>query len=123
MNTTDVREELAIADDGPVSPIEAITAMLVASGHPSPGLWLSELDPRAFQTSDEATQRFLINRYWRLKIASLAESTIDVRYCLVDEPHIQTVDWLRIFRKGVLPCILKHQLPLNTTNCGISQPA
>ena len=123
MNTAAVQESLAVADDGPVTPIEAITALLVAAGHPNPGQWLTQLDQRTFQTTDEALQRFLINRYWRMQIMTLSESTIDVRYCLVDEPHIKTTDWLRIFQKGVLPCILKNQLPSSTNSFATTQPA
>ena len=123
MNIDAVKESLAVADDGSVTPIEAITALLVASGHPNPGHWLNELDQRAFHTSDEAMQRFLINRYWRMQIMTLSEDTIDIRYCLVDEPHIKTADWLRIFQKGVLPCILKHQLPSSMSKFATTQPA
>ena len=108
-------ETTAPATDDIVTPVEAITALLLDAGHPDPDAWLTGVDPSVYNVTEASVQRFLINRYWRMQLQSLAEDTMDARYCLVDEQHIKTVDWLRIFKQGVLPCILKHQLPLTTT--------
>lgn len=110
-NQTAVEHAPIEAQEPSISPIEAITALLVAGGHPQPSLWLAGLDQGAFEVKDESIQRFLINRYWRMQIQGLNEDTLNVRYCLVDEAHIPTADWLRIFTEGVLPCILKNKIP------------
>lgn len=113
MNTHTVEDQISPSDaaNEVVTPIEAVTALLIAGGHPNPQLWLQELHPDAFATNNDSIQRFLINRYWRMQLQKLDENTIDARFCLVDEAHVKTVDWLRVFKEGVLPCILSHQLP------------
>lgn len=100
-----------IGSDDTISLVEAITALLIAENHPDPQRWIQGLHPDVFITPDVNIQRFLINRYWRLQLQSLPENTMNARYCLVDEEHIAPKDWLRIFKQGVLPCILKNNLP------------
>ena len=103
--------------------VNLITDLLTKHGHPNPNEWEQLVHKDAFISPDQGIQRFLINRYWRMQIMTLSEDTIDIRYCLVDEPHIKTTDWLRIFQKGVLPCILKHQLPSSMSKFATTQPA
>lgn len=55
-------------------------------------------------------QIFLLNRYWRLQLISVdTESSLDNRSRLIDD--IDEGDWLRLFKEGVLPFIVKHSLP------------
>lgn len=113
MNTHVVENPNSGVSDGEitVTAMEAVTALLIEAGHPHPSYWLAGLHPDAFATTDHRLQRFLINRYWRMELAKLEENTMDVRFCLIDEAHVSTKDWLRVFKQGVLPCILKHSLP------------
>lgn len=99
-----------------VSLVTSVTDLLVKNGHPSPDAWTVGLNPDALVTPDQNIQRFLINRQWRCILSNFGEltgtKTMDERYCLVDQ-NVNPSDWLRLFEDGVLPCILKHNLPFN----------
>jgi hypothetical protein len=86
-----------------------ITALLAAAGHPNPALWESQVHPDAHNVCDHGIQRFLINRYWRETLGSLDADTINARYCLLAEGSIP--DWERAFSEGVVPCIIKNNVP------------
>lgn len=102
-------------DIGSLLPVEnpnlvfKITAILSESGHKRPADWESRVHPDALHVHDEKIQRFLINRYWRETIGALAQETMDIRYCLVEQGSLE--DWLRLFRTGVAPCIVENHLP------------
>lgn len=112
-NTKNTDSSNIHAEQEPPRLVQAMTHLLREAGHPHPDAW--EKDPQlhrdAFTYPDEGVQRFLINRYWRMQIQRLPEDTMNVRYCLLDERHVKTVDWLRVFKEGVVPCILRNQLP------------
>lgn len=50
-----------------------------------------------------------LNRYWRTELGALHTSTISARTCLIDE--IDPGDWMRHFRRMVLPVIIQYDLP------------
>lgn len=52
-----------------------------------------------------------INHFWRVQLAQLPVCTIEERECLTD--GIDIVDWLRNFKRYVIPTILEHGLPTN----------
>ncbi len=67
--------------------------------------WKALLSPNAVGCTDIGLQRFLINRRWREILGCMGIDTIDARFCLVDQGYIS--DWLRLFKDGVIPCLLK----------------
>lgn len=93
--------------------VYVITNMIAKAGHPDPTAWQQTLHPDAFITTDQSVQRFLINRCWRPLIGIVqGEDTLNIRYCLVEQGEIH--DYIRLFETGVLPCIIKHSLPIKT---------
>lgn len=96
---------------------EMVTNALASAGHPNPSAWQERL-PAAYDAApDVGHQIFLINRAWRLMLGELQNresDTSDARYCLVDTPMVN--DWMRAFTQGVVPCAVKHNLPLPRTN-------
>lgn len=98
--------------------VEWMTNTLQAGGHPNPTAWTRLLKPGIAGLPDPNYQAFEINRAWRNAFAETigknvlsAEESMDVRYGLIDK--CSTADWKQALTEGVLPCILKHQLPLN----------
>lgn len=88
--------------------VNMVTDVLIKCGHTRPEDWKRGLHPDAINNSDMHAQRFLINRHWRVILGEIPES-FDARFCLVDTGDLD--DWLRLFETGVVPCILKHNLP------------
>lgn len=110
MNTQTTETLIPALQEGEqVNLVEVVTAMLFSAGHPQPQAWLQGLHPDAINSNNPEVQRFLINRYWRGQIAQVPGNTLDIRYCLVDQG--QYTDWIRLFKNGVLPCIMDNQLP------------
>ena len=111
MSTHIVENQNSIDFIEPINLVSVITTMLFNAGHPNTTAWQQTLHPDAFTTTDPKIQRFLINRCWRPLIGVVqGEDTLNIRYCLVDQGEIS--DWLRLFETGVLPCIIKHSLPI-----------
>lgn len=54
-------------------------------------------------------QRFLLNRFWNLQLLSTQASTVDERYCLVNNGEYS--DWLRLYKQKILPFAIAHRLP------------
>jgi hypothetical protein len=91
-----------------------VSELLIAGGHPNPEAWKAILHEHAFGT-EFPLQRFHVNRAWRhhlgvLKLNDTTVKTMDAAWCLLDEGTFD--DWSKCFKEGVLPCILKYQLPL-----------
>ena len=99
-----------------VNLVAVVTDLLSKNGHQAPDAWTIGLHPDAYVVADQNVQLFLINRQWRCILSAFGEMTgtvtMDERYCLVDN-GVKPSDWLRLFEEGVLPCILKHNLPYN----------
>lgn len=90
--------------------VDIITKVLVDAGHQRPDDWKRYLHPDAITSVEQNIQRFLINRAWRQIIGSCNDfESMEVRSYLVDTGEF--CDWLRLFKEGVLPCILKLNLP------------
>ena len=93
--------------------VEEVTQAMSDAGHPQPLAWQAYLNPDALNTTDLSIQRFLINRAFRLIINLITnENTMDVRFCLVDNGEY--LDWIRLFRVEVLPCIMRNQVLFST---------
>lgn len=89
--------------------VPKITAILAEAGHPRPNDWEAKVHPDAHVVHDASIQRFLINRYWRETLGALPIDTMDIRYCLVEQGS--TEDWLRLFKQGVVKCIVDNNIP------------
>jgi len=61
------------------------------------------------QPADDQDAIIALNQYWRKELTGLSVSTISERECLID--MIEPSDWLRHFRRQVLPLIWRFQLP------------
>lgn len=87
-----------------------ITQVLRDLGHPTPEFWEAQVHPHAHSVADDGIQRFLINRYWRETLGALDDDTINARYCLIEPKECSVEDWLRSFREGVAPAVVKLQV-------------
>lgn len=94
-----------------------ISDIMLELGHPDPESWKAMVPPAALHHPDLTVQRFEISRVWRQILLSLpmeyADATREARSCLV-ETLCEPIDYLRFFRLYVIPCAIKHQLPLQT---------
>ena len=59
-----------VRQPGDPDAVAEITAILQAAGHPNPSAWESDSLVQEAKPAAPKLQRFLINRYWRLKLAS-----------------------------------------------------
>lgn len=101
----------------PENLVAFVTNTLTEQGHPNPTGWLRLLQPGVETLTDPDYQAFAINRAWRQALGETigqnvlsSEESMNVRYALIDKCPIE--DWKNAFKTGALPCILKHQLPL-----------
>jgi hypothetical protein len=109
--------EQAIETPVPENLVTFVTDKLAEGGHPNPEGWKRLLQPGVDTLPDPDYQAFAINRAWRTALGETigkeilsAEESMDVRYALIDKCPIE--EWKKAFTSGALPCILKHQLPL-----------
>ena len=90
--------------------VPVVDDILAKMGHANPSGWQKYLNQEAHTSSDLGVQRFLINRCFRLILGNVSsENTMDARYCLVDTGEIK--DWVRLFRTGVAPMVVRLNLP------------
>lgn len=103
----------------PLCLVDQVTSILAEARHPNPHFWLDGLHPHAQSSPDTKVQRFLINRQWQLIFGatppaavdpSFVTASMDARFCLLENGEIE--DWLKSFRNGVLPCVMKYNLPV-----------
>ena len=97
-----------VRQPGDIDLVEQITAMLVREGHPNPTAWHNH--PNIVQAKQAAPklQRFLINRYWRMRLGQCESSTVAERFCLIEDGTDK--EWLSLFDSGVLPAIVNYVL-------------
>lgn len=114
-------EVFAEAENAVETPVENLvewmTNQLAAGGHPNPSGWTQFLMPGIDGLPDQNYQMFEINRAWRVAFARIAgkglmtsEESMNVRYAIIDKCPVQ--NWKESFVSGVLPCILRLQLPI-----------
>ena len=95
--------------------IEVITQLQKKAGSLRPEAWLTYLDQQAYDNAPNQDQkRFLINRAFRQILSQLDQrgiaTTLDERFYLVDQGPI--AKWVQLFDQGVIPCLIRHGLPL-----------
>lgn len=112
-----MQDQQATETPVPENLVTFVTDKLAEAGHPNPTGWLRLLQPGVETLTDAYYQAFAINRAWRQAIGETigqnvltSEESMNVRYALIDKCPIE--DWKNAFTTGALPCILKHQLPL-----------
>jgi hypothetical protein len=112
--TTNNVENNNTSEATPPDLVDVVTKILIKHNHPNPEAWTSRLNPDAFNPRTLDIQRFLINRAWHQILGELdinkIEDTLDIRYQLVDTGEIKR--WVELFEQGVVPCIIRHNLPL-----------
>lgn len=85
-----------------------ISNLLQAEGGSDPFSWETRLGVADAHSIGPKLQRFLINRYWRLKMGlSQADSTMP-RYCLIESG--EDSEYLEIFKVNILPFIIKNNV-------------
>lgn len=113
--------------------VDAIIEALKEVGHPYPEFWIAcaldgryhRLHPHAWDKNiDFDRQRFLVNRQWELVLGGFdpakafppevageyKQEQMRARYCLL--PQGKQDVWLKSFKEGVIPVLLKYSLPL-----------
>lgn len=88
--------------------VTEVTKLLQEGGHPNPTNWETMLGVANSHSIGPKLQRFLINRYWRIKMGlCTADSTME-RYCLIESGDDK--DYLEIFKVNILPFIIRHSV-------------
>lgn len=94
--------------EGDINLVSEVTALLSAAGSTDPFSWQTRLGVEDPNVIGPKLQRFLVNRYWRLKMGlSPADSTMP-RYCLV-ESGLDS-EYLEIFKTNILPFIIQNNV-------------
>ena len=92
-------------EENEIDLISAITNILQSLNHTNPSGWLSGSEIQEALGKNSKFQRFLINRYWRIRLGMCQESTTRERYCLIDTG--EDTEYLQIFRDAVAPTIVR----------------
>lgn len=88
--------------------VAEITQLLQEQGSSDPFSWETRLGVVDAHSIGPKLQRFLVNRYWRLKMGlSQADSTMP-RYCLIESG--EDSEYLEIFKANILPFIIKNNV-------------
>jgi hypothetical protein len=88
--------------------VAEVSKLLKEAGHSNPFSWEQQLGVVDSHRIGPKLQRFLINRYWRLKMGLCrADSTME-RYCLIESGEDK--DYLEIFKVNILPFIIKNNV-------------
>lgn len=90
---------------GDVDLVEQITDMMTEANHPDPLSWHHNDTIDQAKVAAPKLQRFLINRYWRMRLGTVQRSTVAERFCLIDEGSMD--EYLKVFKTGVLPTIVE----------------
>jgi hypothetical protein len=101
----------------PENMVDWMNATLTEKGHQDPRAWMRLLKPGMDTCPDSDYQMYEINRAWRAAFAETvgkgiltSEESMNVRYAIIDKCPAE--NWKQAFVEGVLPCILRHNLPL-----------
>jgi hypothetical protein len=93
---------------GDIDLVQEITALLVKANHPNPTNWSGQLAMKEPHLEGPKLQRFLINRYWRVKMGMCPDNSTMERFCLIDSGEDK--EYLAIFETNILPFIIKNNL-------------
>ncbi len=88
--------------------VAEISKLLQEANHQDPFSWETRLSVANSHAPGPKLQRFLINRYWRIKMGLCpADSTME-RYCLIESGEDK--DYLEIFKVNILPFIIRNNV-------------
>lgn len=112
MNTNHLEEDNTLSE---LSLTDAVSSVLSAAGHPNPTAWKKHLDPEAANVTDPIHEAFYIRRCLSKILSHSGDkikglNTLNERLCVVQDTNRS--DWVRLFTKGVAPCMVKHNLPV-----------
>lgn len=88
--------------------VAEICNLLQGAGHSEPFSWKTQLGVSDPHSVGSKLQRFLINRYWRLKMGLCKEDSTMPRYCLIESG--EDSEYLEIFKVNILPFIVKNTI-------------
>lgn len=97
-----------VRQPGDIDLVEQITTMLVREKHPNPTAWHNHPNVIQARQAGPKLHRFLINRYWRLRLSNCECSTVAERFCLIEDGTDK--EYLSLFESGVLPTLVKYAL-------------
>lgn len=112
--------EQLLPQDQPFILPDHVSFLLERAGVANPRDWTTGLDPEAFTSPDVQLQRKHVNRHLLYLFAQLATDadilkTRNARGCLMGAELCPLEDWLRLFEKEVIPCLIEVGL-LQKTN-------
>lgn len=55
-------------------------------------------------------QRYMLNKFWNLQLMMFASESINERFCLVPNGHVE--EWMKLFKTSVLPFLVAKRLPI-----------
>jgi hypothetical protein len=93
---------------GDIDLVQEITSLMIKAGHLNPFAWHEQMAMANVQEQGPKLQRFLINRYWRVKMGLCAEDSTMPRFCLVESGDDK--EYLKIFESNILPFIIRNNL-------------
>lgn len=95
--------------------IGQISLMLEEAGHKEPLAWVTRLHamcPEIVDEEDVRVQRYMLNCFWANELGNHdvahGTDTTNARFSLVEQGTL--LDWVRLFKENVLPCIIKYNL-------------
>lgn len=88
--------------------VSEVTKLLQAGGHPNPSAWSTQLAMADVHLQGPKLQRFLINRYWRIKMGMCEQNSTMERFCLIESG--EDSEYLEIFKVNILPFIINNKL-------------
>lgn len=98
---------------------EELIKLLKEGGHPNPEFLKDCVAPEAYTATTAKEQRFYTNRALRPILGDMPleelGKTREARACLIDT-MCETVDYLRLFKEHVVPCLIENELPRHKTN-------
>ena len=89
-----------------VNLINEITNLLKNAGVENPSNWINNQIIFEASNAGPKLERFLVNRYWRLRLAEVNSNESIALACLKELHDLDTGDYLKIFNKYVVPRIV-----------------
>lgn len=98
-----------VRQEGDIDLVAEITQLFAQANHPNPTGWHSAPEIQEAMPAAPKLQRFLISRYYRLKLAALQKDTTTERFVLgsIDTTDKDYLDW---FNRSVVPTIVQYGL-------------
>jgi hypothetical protein len=99
-----------VRQEGDHDLVTEITTLLAEAKHPNPQAWLENETIKQAVVAAPKLQRFLVNRHFRIKLGQCPESTRAERFLLGLVEESKVGDYLKVFKEGILPVVVRHAL-------------